>query len=74
MEKLLRRAMTDGFPVEIIYMKKNEFSKRTIFVKDIQNGYVKAFCFQKQQIRVFRFDSILAVFPFQKRSNSVHYA
>ncbi|RCK09681.1 hypothetical protein DT075_35310 [Bacillus licheniformis] len=36
-------------------------------------NYVKAFCFQKQQIRMFKIESILSVFPYKKR-NSAHYA
>ncbi|MEC3608586.1 WYL domain-containing protein [Bacillus glycinifermentans] len=74
MKKLLNRAMAEGFPVEIIYMKKHEFSKRTILVSDIKNGYVKAFCFHKQQVRLFKVDSILAVFPIKKRMHSAHHA
>ncbi|MEC0763205.1 hypothetical protein P8898_12690 [Bacillus haynesii] len=70
---LLYRSIEDRFPVEIIYMKKSGFSKRAIFVKEIKNGYVKAFCFQKQQIRMFKMESILSVFPYKKR-NSAHYA
>ncbi|MCY7968237.1 hypothetical protein MOB49_14275 [Bacillus haynesii] len=73
MKKLLYRSMEDGFPVEIIYMKKSGFSKRAILVKEIKKGYVKAFCFQKQQIRMFKMESILSVFPYKKR-NSAHYA
>ncbi|MEC1260354.1 hypothetical protein P9D34_07840 [Bacillus swezeyi] len=71
MRKVLYRAMEDGSPVEMIYMKKSEFSKRTILIKEIKNGYVKAFCFQKQQIRMFKIDAILAAVPYKKRK---HYA
>ena len=72
MNKLLYRSMEDGFPVEIIYMKESSFSKRAILVKEIKNGYVKAFCFQKQQIRIFKMEAILTVFPYKK--SSAHYA
>ncbi|AGN34624.1 hypothetical protein OIO07_09405 [Bacillus paralicheniformis] len=73
MNKLLYRSMEDGFPVEIIYMKESSFSKRAILVKEIKNGYVKAFCFQKQQFRMFKIEAILTVFPYKKRSIA-HYA
>ncbi|MBU8785768.1 MULTISPECIES: hypothetical protein [Bacillus] len=74
MKKLLNRAMAEGFPVEIIYMKEHEFSKRTILVNDIKNGYVKAFCFQKRQVILFKVDSILAVFPIKKRMHAADHA
>lgn len=74
MKKSLNRAMAEGFPVEIIYMKEHEFSKRTILVNDIKNGYVKAFCFQKRQVILFKVDSILAVFPIKKRMHAPDHA
>ncbi|MFN2746322.1 MULTISPECIES: hypothetical protein [Bacillus] len=74
MQNMLQRAMEDCFPVDIIYMKKSEFTKRTILVKQIKNGYVKAFCFQKRQIRMFKSEAILAVLPHKKRTNPAYYA
>ncbi|MBS4191726.1 WYL domain-containing protein [Bacillus sp. FJAT-49705] len=70
MNRLLVRAYEEGFPIEIIYCNKdNEFSKRTILVKAINDSYVKAFCLTKKQARIFKTESILAVDKIRKTAS-----
>ncbi|MBB6446431.1 WYL domain-containing protein [Bacillus benzoevorans] len=62
MQNLLKRSLDESFPVEIIYQSKgNEFSKRRILVKAINETYLKAYCYKKKQARIFKIESILAV-------------
>lgn len=64
MNRLLYQSFKESRAVEIIYQSKdNSFSQRTILVKDINQKYMKAFCFTKRQLRIFKIDSILAVSP-----------
>ncbi|ALC83394.1 MULTISPECIES: hypothetical protein [Bacillus] len=65
MDFLLRRSMKENMPVEIIYDKGNEFSKRMINVFEIEQDHVKAFCYTRNQMRTFRTERILAVAPVQ---------
>lgn len=64
MNRLLQQSFKESTAVEIIYQSKdNTFTQRTILVKDINQKYLKAFCFTKRQLRIFKVDSILAVSP-----------
>lgn len=65
MNFLLKRSMKENVPVEIIYDKGNEISKRMILVYQIEHDYVKAFCYTRNQTRTFRIERILAAAPVQ---------
>jgi predicted DNA-binding transcriptional regulator YafY len=68
MNYLLKYSLTNATPVEIIYQgKDNQFSKRPILVKAINETYIKAYCLTKRQPRIFKIDSIFAVAPIQKK-------
>ncbi|MDQ0162231.1 WYL domain-containing protein [Aeribacillus alveayuensis] len=60
---LLENSFHEKRPIEIIYLAQNgELSQRTILVKSIHSTYIRAYCFQKRNMRTFRKDSILSIF------------
>lgn len=70
MKTLLTRSFEESFSVEIIYQgKNNQFTKRTILVKAINDTYIKAYCHSRRQVRIFRIEMILAVSPVRKKRN-----
>ncbi len=46
--------------INIIYLKDTEITERSIRVYEISNGNIKAFCFLRNQNRVFKIDNILS--------------
>ncbi|OLN23862.1 hypothetical protein BTO30_02665 [Domibacillus antri] len=59
--------MTAREPVTIIYMGKNEnMTERTVLVKYVSPGMIRAFCLNRQKMRTFRVDRILAAVPARK--------
>lgn len=51
-----------GRTVEIIYLdRKGSFTKRQIHVVSIQDGVVKAYCYDSQGPRIFQLKNVLAV-------------
>jgi len=61
MMKQLQRAWKEKRPIEIIYIKKdNSVSQRSIMVYGLTDTYIKAYCLEKKQPRIFKVDSILA--------------
>jgi predicted DNA-binding transcriptional regulator YafY len=64
MNKLLIRSLTEESPIEIIYMAQhNQSTKRKIIVKKINLDSIVAYCFLRKQLRTFRIEHILAVYP-----------
>lgn len=62
MKKLLLKLQMENSPVDIIYIdNKDRITKRTIFVKKIENDKVIAFCTLRDQNRTFDITNILAV-------------
>jgi hypothetical protein len=75
MKRLLNQSLNESITVEIIYQSKdNSFSQRTIMVRDINQTYIKAFCFTKRQLRIFKIESILAVSPVVRGNDDRFYA
>lgn len=64
MLKDLKRYLKTGVLVDIIYMDRNEqFTKRTVKLKEISGEYVKAYCYTRNATRIFKIENILAVLP-----------
>jgi predicted DNA-binding transcriptional regulator YafY len=67
MLKDLERYLDTGALVDSIYMDRNEqFTKRTVKLKEISGEHVKAYCYQRHANRVFKIDNILAAIPARK--------
>lgn len=62
---LLERSYYEKRPVELIYLsREGHLSQRIILVKSIEATYIRAYCFQKKEVRTFRKTSILSIqFP-----------
>ena len=74
MKHLLKRSFEESFPIEIIYQSKDQqITKRTILVKAINETYIKAYCFSKKQVRIFRINSILAAAT-ERKKRELYYA
>ncbi|WP_332238636.1 hypothetical protein [Sporolactobacillus sp. KGMB 08714] len=53
--------MKRGDIVEIIYLdRKGQFSQRRIRILEVGTIFVRAYCYNRKQIRVFQKDGILA--------------
>ncbi|WP_224771106.1 hypothetical protein [Metabacillus idriensis] len=61
MKVLLEKSKNLQMPIEIIYLSEKGFlTQRTIIVNEINERYIKAYCFSKQQIRIFKTGNILS--------------
>lgn len=56
----LRASRDRNIIINIIYSSGNEITQRNIRVLDIRNGNVRAFCYLRDQIRLFKIESILS--------------
>lgn len=56
----LKASLERNQPITIIYMKDDEITERNIKVFEINNGNVKAFCFLRNQNRIFKIKNILS--------------
>ncbi len=54
--------------INIIYSKGNEITQRDIRVLDIKDGNIKAFCYLRDQLRIFKLENILSA-GFIRNSN-----
>jgi predicted DNA-binding transcriptional regulator YafY len=52
---------------------KGDISQRAILVNEVKVDYIKAFCFIKQQTRMFKLNNIISVAK-PKRKEGVKYA
>lgn len=64
MEALFQRSKLEKMKLEWIYINhKCDLSQRVVRVVDIQDEYVIAYCYERKQVRTFRKNNILSVFP-----------
>lgn len=64
----MQRHLAANRLVEIIYLDRHgRTTKRTVRLREISNGRVKAYCFALRAFRVFAVENILAVAPAQPR-------
>jgi len=58
---ILKRAMENHQPVELIYYGANhKISQRVVRIVYISDTHIKAYCFTKRQLRMFRKENILS--------------
>ncbi|MCA0969046.1 hypothetical protein LCM20_00415 [Halobacillus litoralis] len=64
MEFLLKRSLEDKMKLDIIYVSKSgDVTQRTIRVVRIREDHVAAYCFERREVRTFRRENILSLFP-----------
>jgi predicted DNA-binding transcriptional regulator YafY len=56
----LRASLERNKTICIMYLKGNEITKRNIKVLNIDNENIKAFCFLRNQKRIFKIENILS--------------
>lgn len=67
MNVLLEKSKNQQMPIEMIYLSEKGFlTQRTIIVNEVNEHYIKAYCFSKQQLRIFKTGNILSA-AIQKR-------
>ncbi|MBT2678260.1 hypothetical protein J7E38_04555 [Bacillus sp. ISL-35] len=64
MNFLLEKSLKENQPVEMIYFAvDNQITQRRIIVKEIRGNYFKAFCFLRNEERLFKVENILSIMP-----------
>jgi predicted DNA-binding transcriptional regulator YafY len=64
MNTLLTKSLKENMPVEMIYLAaNNQITHRRIIVKELRGNYFKAFCFLRNEDRLFKIENILSVMP-----------
>lgn len=56
----LKASRDKNIIVNIIYSSEDKITQRYIRVFDIKDGYVKAFCYLRNKIRLFKLENILS--------------
>lgn len=75
MESILKRSLTEKTVLEMIYMRNDGFiSKRSIIVRQINQSYIRAYCFTSRQTKTFTIENILAVSPAATKRGVRNYA
>lgn len=59
-EHVLNASLQRSLPVTVIYQKGEDITQRNIKVLEIEENYIKAFCYMRNSIRVFRREQILS--------------
>jgi sarcosine oxidase delta subunit len=60
MDHVLKASLERGWIITIIYQKDDLITKRNIKVLSIKNNTIKAYCYLRQNVRVFQRENILA--------------
>jgi predicted DNA-binding transcriptional regulator YafY len=64
MDGLLLRAIEEKIPLEMIYLSGDQqISQRKLIIKEVNGEYIRAYCLLRKQMRTFRRESILSLFP-----------
>ncbi|MDP4084418.1 MAG: hypothetical protein Q8934_07335 [Bacillota bacterium] len=73
MNGLIQRSIEEHFPLEIIYLSKNEeLSQRKLIVKEVNGDSIKAYCLLRKEVRTFRLENILSIMPESNRKEWLH--
>jgi len=72
-QHVLRASLERNWIVTIIYMKNGQITQRDIKVLKISGNNIEAFCYLRNQIRIFKMDNILSATYRRKGLNHQHY-
>jgi predicted DNA-binding transcriptional regulator YafY len=68
MNTLLKKSLQGNQPIEMIYLAaNNKITQRRIIVKELRGNYFKAFCFLRNEDRLFKVENILSVMPEKRK-------
>jgi len=59
-QHILRASLEKNWIITIIYIKDGQITQRDIKVLKINDSKIKAFCYLRNQIRIFNIDNILS--------------
>ncbi|CAI6222989.1 hypothetical protein NRS6085_01345 [Bacillus subtilis] len=75
MESVLKRSLTEKTQLDMIYMRNDGLiTKRSIIVRQINQSYIRAYCFSSRQTKTFTIENILAVSPAATKRGVRNYA
>ncbi|MEW5069627.1 hypothetical protein ABVK62_18260 [Bacillus subtilis] len=75
MESILKRSLTEKTALDMIYMRNDGLiTKRSIIVRQINQSYIRAYCFTSRQTKTFTIENILAVTPAADKRGVRNYA
>lgn len=75
MESILKRSLTEKTALDMIYMRNDGLiTKRSIIVRQINQSYIRAYCFTSRQTKTFTIENILAVSPATTKRGVRNYA
>ncbi|MGO5676404.1 hypothetical protein ACTOTM_21760 [Bacillus subtilis] len=75
MESILKRSLTEKTALDMIYMRNDGLiTKRSIIVRQINQSYIRAYCFTSRQTKTFTIENILAVSPAATKRGVRKYA
>lgn len=75
MESILKRSLTEKTALDMIYIRNDGLiTKRSIIVRQINQSYIRAFCFNSRQTKTFTIENILAVSPAAYKRGVKNYA
>ncbi|WP_394235352.1 hypothetical protein [Niallia oryzisoli] len=64
MKLLINKSLTEQIPIEMIYLSdKQQFTQRKIVVHQVDGEYIRAYCFLRNQNRIFKLKNILSLMP-----------
>lgn len=68
MNHLLTKSLENQQAIEMIYLaSNNEITHRKIVVKELHGSYIKAYCFLRNDNRLFKKENILSVMPEKRK-------
>lgn len=71
----MKRSLTEKTALDMIYMRNDGLTtKRSIIVQQINQSYIRAFCFNSRQAKTFTIENILAVSPATYKRGVRNYA
>lgn len=59
-DHVLRTSLEKKSIITIMYLKGNEITKRNVKVLEIDDEFIRAYCYLRKQNRIFKKDNILS--------------
>ncbi|MGP4061524.1 hypothetical protein [Halobacillus sp. H74] len=70
---ILNRAVDTKKSLEMIYVDgKGNMTQRKICVVEVRENQILAYCYSRNQVRLFSKDGILSVYPWKERKGAIN--
>lgn len=71
MDFLLKEAQLNHNPIRIFYIDQQErISERIIRVEDVNENYIRAYCYWRKGVRIFKKSNLLSVGPIKRKAGA----